>query len=176
MASSDDIVSTFEHKGMTVEIVRDREPMNPRSEWDNELVTLVHWHSKYLLGDMSLPSQMTEEELRERYPTIIALLPLYLYDHSGITMNTTGFSCRWDSGQVGWGYVLKEDAEKAGCGDWSEEELLGAIVADVKVYDQFLTGDVYGYRIKDAEGEEGDSCWGFFGVEDTISAAKESIG
>ena len=28
-------------------------------------------------------------------------LPLYLFDHSGITMNTSGFSCPWDSGQVG---------------------------------------------------------------------------
>ena len=33
------------------------------------------------------------------------ILPLYLYDHSGITMNTTGFSCPWDSGQVGWIYA-----------------------------------------------------------------------
>ena len=38
------------------------------------------------------------------------MLPLYLYDHSGITMNTTGFSCPWDSGQVGWIYASKEDA------------------------------------------------------------------
>ena len=28
----------------------------------------------------------------------MVILPLYLYDHSGITMNTTGFSCPWDSG------------------------------------------------------------------------------
>lgn len=40
------------------------------------------------------------------------VLPLYLYDHSGITMNTTGFSCPWDSGQVGWIYASKEDALK----------------------------------------------------------------
>ena len=30
----------------------------------------------------------------------MVILPLYLYDHSGITMNTCGFSCPWDSGQV----------------------------------------------------------------------------
>lgn len=34
----------------------------------------------------------------------MVILPLYLYDHSGITMNTCGFSCPWDSGQVGWIY------------------------------------------------------------------------
>ena len=32
----------------------------------------------------------------------------FIYDHSGITMNTTGFSCPWDSGQVGWIYCSKK--------------------------------------------------------------------
>ena len=40
------------------------------------------------------------------------ILPLYLYDHSGITMNTTGFSCPWDSGQVGWIYVDADGIKK----------------------------------------------------------------
>lgn len=38
----------------------------------------------------------------------IAMLPLYLYDHSGITMNTSGFSDPWDSCQVGYIYMTKE--------------------------------------------------------------------
>ena len=46
-----------------------------------------------------------EREVDERLMKVISqkflMLPLYLYDHSGITMNTTGFSCPWDSGQVG---------------------------------------------------------------------------
>ena len=36
------------------------------------------------------------------------ILPLYLYDHSGITMSTGPFSCPWDSGQVGWIYAPKQ--------------------------------------------------------------------
>lgn len=36
------------------------------------------------------------------------ILPLYLYDHSGITMSTSVFSCPWDSGQVGWIYASKQ--------------------------------------------------------------------
>ena len=36
------------------------------------------------------------------------ILPLYLYDHSGITMSTSVFSCPWDSGQVGWIYAEKK--------------------------------------------------------------------
>ena len=40
------------------------------------------------------------------------MLPLSLFDHSGITMNTTGFSCPWDSGQVGWIYISYEKIRK----------------------------------------------------------------
>ena len=45
------------------------------------------------------------------------MLPLYLYDHSGLAMSTESFSGRaphaeWDSGQVGWIYVSKEDVLK----------------------------------------------------------------
>jgi len=36
------------------------------------------------------------------------ILPLYLYDHGGITMSTGAFSCPWDSGQVGWIYAPKK--------------------------------------------------------------------
>ena len=39
-------------------------------------------------------------------------LPLYLMDHSGLAMQTTSFNDPWDSGQVGWIYVSKEDALK----------------------------------------------------------------
>lgn len=48
----------------------------------------------------------------------VLMLPLHLYDHSGITMNTTGFHCPWDSGQVGFIYVTLKDA----AANWSVAE------------------------------------------------------
>jgi hypothetical protein len=107
----------------------------------------------------------------------IISLPLYLYDHSGITMNTTGFSCRWDSGCVGFIYVTKEQVRK----EYNVKRITKDIVdkvtkvlqGEVKTYDQYLTGDVYGYRISKVEvcdkgcehKEEVDSCWGYYGME-----------
>lgn len=41
------------------------------------------------------------------------VLPLYLYDHSGLAMNTTGFSCPWDSGKVGIIFATFETLRKA---------------------------------------------------------------
>ena len=48
------------------------------------------------------------KDIQEKVSTKIIILPLYLYDHSGISMKTTPFSCQWDSGQVGWIYVEKK--------------------------------------------------------------------
>ena len=109
----------------------------------------------------------------------VVMLPLYLYDHGGITMSTTPFGCRWDSGQVGWIYVTREVALKEFGGKIFSKQLkakvLNLLEGEVKTYDQYLTGDVYGYTV---EGEHcDDSCWGFFGDDfsQMIDEAKRSI-
>ncbi|TEB04760.1 hypothetical protein Psch_03522 [Pelotomaculum schinkii] len=95
------------------------------------------------------------------------ILPLYLYDHSGITMNTTGFYCPWDSGQVGWIYVTKEMVRREyGIKRITKkirEKVIQALKSEVNVYSEYLEGNVYGYVLEDAEGNELDSCWGFYG-------------
>jgi hypothetical protein len=50
---------------------------------------------------------------------------------------------------------------------------------EIDTYDQYLTGDVYGYRIS-VDGEIIDSCYGFFGEElvkeEAITSAKRCTG
>jgi hypothetical protein len=104
-------------------------------------------------------------ELIER-PDVISR-PLYLYDHSGITMQTRPFSCPWDSGQVGYIWVTKEEVRKEYSVKRISPKLLDRVisylVAEVEVYDQHLRGEVYGFVIEDEEGEHIDSCWGYYG-------------
>lgn len=87
------------------------------------------------------------QELVSRDPDTF-MLPLYLYNHSGLTINTTGFSCPWDSGQVGWIYTTKERFDKFGS-DWGKrkEYLLG----EVETYDQYLRGEVYKFTLAQKE-------------------------
>jgi hypothetical protein len=95
---------------------------------------------------------------------VAVILPLYLYDHSGITMNTTGFSCRWDSGQVGWIYATKDEIRKE-YGKLTEDTIDAArrlLVAEVSEYDSYISGQCYGFRLYE-DGKEIDSCWGFLG-------------
>lgn len=94
------------------------------------------------------------------------ILPLYLYDHSGITMNTAGFHCPWDSGQVGFIYVLLEDVRKEynvkRVSPKLRRKVEDALRVEVDTYDDYLRGNVYGFEVE-KDGEHVESCWGFLG-------------
>lgn len=96
------------------------------------------------------------------------VLPLYLYDHSGIAMSATPFGCPWDSGQVGFIYAERDQAEYP--------DPMADLLNEVKTYDRYLSGDVYGYVIKDMDCNELSSSWGFYGFnqckEDALAEAK----
>jgi len=109
--------------------------------------------------------QRIEKSLDENY----VMMPLYLYDHSGLIMRTGGFSCPWDSGKVGIIYATREEVCKE-CGEWTAESIEQAeriMAQEVETYSQYLEGDVWGYEVvqKHEDGTEDilDSCWGFFG-------------
>lgn len=167
-----------------IEIIQDSDPESPR-EWDN-IGTMVCFHNRHTLGDKHdyrsshFDTWNELERQIERDEKIGVILPLYLYDHSGITMNTTGFSCPWDSGQVGFIFVSKEKIRKEFGVKYVTKKVMEKIekqlVGEVETYDQYLTGDVYGYRITDTEkDEELDSCWGFYGSEYCLGEAKSVL-
>ena len=151
------------YKGYSIKIYPDNDGESPR-EWDN-LGTMVCFYRRYNLGDKNNFHSSSDVQSHIETSNAIAL-DVYMYDHSGITINTTGFSCPWDSGQVGviyvdldkvrkeygWKHITKERRKKI------EQYLRN----EVEVYDDYLTGNVYGYVIEDQQGGHVDSCWGFY--------------
>ena len=174
-------IETMETKLVRAELYNDDEPMNPREDYDN-FGKMICFHRDYNLGDkhnyeenMFNNLDEIEAQLIDDYKPAV-ILPLYLYDHSGLTISTGPFDCRWDSGKVGFILVSRKDALKEFGGkrltknikDKCEKLLQG----EVETYDQYLRNDVYGYKIIDKRDDEDlDSCWGFFG----ISYAKEEM-
>lgn len=92
---------------------------------------------------------------------VAIIMPLYLYDHSGITMSHSSFSCPWDSGQVGWHYMTKDVLDSEFGGD--KERGYACLKAELQEYDNYLQGNVWGYTIE-GPGID-DSCWRFIGTE-----------
>lgn len=179
-------METTEYKGYTIKIEQDEDPPDPRG-WDN-LGTMICIHSRYNhLGDnhdLKTNDFKSAEEIKEYIRLKLKgyiILPLYLYDHSGITMNTTGFICGWDSGLVGFIYItakkMRHEYSAKRISKKLKERITRYLVNEVKVYDMYLTGDVWGYKdIKDPDGNVlDDSCWGFFGTEDCIEEAKSIV-
>ena len=160
---------------LTVRLEQDTDAESPR-DWDN-LGTMVCWHRNYNLGDKHGFSDPSEFRDSEEYKTAAIVLPLYLYDHSGITISCKPFSCPWDSGQVGYVYISKDKIRK----EYSTkritkallERVTGYLVNEVKTYDDYLTGNVWGFVVEDEDGEVIDSCWGFIGdVDNTFAEGK----
>ena len=97
------------------------------------------------------------------------ILPLYLYDHSGLSMSVSDFvghavHAEWDSGQVGWIYATAGDIQAA-YGGMSPENMERAewcLQSEVRRYDYYLSGQCYGFRLYE-NGEETESVWGFLG-------------
>lgn len=99
----------------------------------------------------------------------LVLMPLYLYDHGGITISTSAFSCLWDSGQIGWIFADREMIvkEHGVCNKRTLARTREILEGEVQTYDLYLTGQCYGYRLYEGE-EETDSCWGFLGDSDSL--------
>jgi hypothetical protein len=116
------------------------------------------------------PDDMSTEQLLNIINENHVILPLYLYDHSGITISTTSFLDQWDSGQVGWVYVNKETA-LAQYGNITKKNWRKVtkqrIDDEVQTYDDYLTGSVLGYQLYKIENNEAtemvDSNAGYYG-------------
>lgn len=154
----------------TVEITQDEYSPNPRTGFDN-MGTMVCWHRRYNLGDDQPSATPTEYE--NILPKGSVVLPLYLYDHSGITMKTSPFSCQWDSGQVGFIFVTPEKIREEYSVKRITKKLIEkckeVLVSEVATYDSYISGDVWVVTEKDENGDEVDSCGGYYGFD----AAKE---
>jgi hypothetical protein len=177
------ILKTQSYKNCTIELVSDPHPESPRT-WDN-VGTIACWHRRYILGDEQPKTCATEylENLaravvRDAYPESLfeknlqnilnkhyVILPVYLYDHSGITIRTSPFSCPWDSGQVGIIYASLEDAKLHWPklkGKTLRSTLTACLQGEIDTYDTYLQGGVIGWVTKDEEGNQIESVWGYY--------------
>lgn len=94
---------------------------NERGTERYERMVNMVW-SRKMTGDHPDPRAVDDAMLRvisEKY----VVMPLYLLDHSGLAMQTESFHDPWDSGQVGWVYVSKEDVLK----EFGGEKMTGAL-------------------------------------------------
>lgn len=154
-------------------LVQDTSPIDPREFED--FGKMMCWHNKYSLGGKH--DWKTPEDFREYWTENkdkLVVLPLYLYDHSGLSMSTTRdhypYNCPWDSGQVGWIYAEK------GTEGLTDEQIISNLRGEVEVYNMYLSGDCYGLVAerydKDKKQIGRNDVWGVFGFEEAKKELK----
>lgn len=161
---------TIQYKGYTITIEVDTDVVNPRENYDHAS-KMISWHKNYRLGDVHTWGVDSFSAFMEAHPEHL-YLPIYLYDHSGITISTASFRDMWDSGQVGWIYMEATTLDSEFGGDRTRAE--GYLKSEVEEYDTYIRGEVYGYIVK-KDGEELESCWGLYGHEYCLEEAKSTV-
>ena len=177
------------YKDYLISIDYDWDPSNPR-EWDN-FGTMACFHNKYTLGDkhdIESPDFSSWSEVRDYIEADLGglvILPLFLYDHSGISMSVGAPRAQhagWDSGQVGFIYCTDGDMVANGITDLDQAEAL--LRGEVDAYNRYLTGDLYTYRIErqstcdschHTSADFVDSCSGWYSVDDAMKEAMQVV-
>lgn len=167
----------IDYKGLQIKTYYDDNPIDPRGDYC--LGKFLCFHKRYCLGDKhevkadDFSGWAEVKKYLKNKLNAVVILPLYLYDHSGISLSSRSFVGRavhaeWDSGQVGFAYItretLKQEYGVKRVGKKTLEKAEKLLEGEIKIYDQYLQGNVYGYQIWDDE-EEIDSCWGFIGED-----------
>lgn len=186
-------IETIEHHGLTIKVHPDEDPQDPR-EWSN-LGVMSAFHPRYELGDKVTsphPSDYPGEEeflaaIREEHDATV-ILPLYLLDHSGLTMSAgppvevaqvdrngafVADPDGWDTSHVGFIFDSHETHEAWGFTN-DTEQIREILESEVATYATYLEGGVVGYTIEDENGDLLDSCWGYYSIEEALADARTS--
>lgn len=168
-------IKTLLRNKVTLEISQDYEDHESPRDFDCNLGVMITQHRRYNLGDFESIKEyfkeheyITPETLKKSYGAVI-ILPIYLYDHSGITISTSPFSCHFDSGLIGYIYTTRKTILDNFIGyKRLSKKLLNKVteqlISEIQTYDDYLTGNIYSYSLIDnITGEDLDSCCGFYG-------------
>ena len=182
----EDAIQTIKHKGYTIKLQYDPSPESPR-EWAD--IDTIYSNCRRYNPDGHSIEELIEDVGGDVYDDVIPwdkigkkyyYRKVWMYDHSGVALRTgennpwgTGWMS-WDSGLMGVIVIDKKVAKK----EWSKDTKARAekyLDGQIKTLDTYVSGQIFGYEIEDEEGNDCDSCWGFYSEEEAIEEAKSMV-
>jgi len=163
-------IETINYKNYTIKIYPDYDAMSP-DEWNNEYVFLVGYHDDFWvdkkefitkdeairLAENDIDKEDTKlKQIKKDYH----IFGLEAYIHSGVSLYLSyEGNCpdrKWDVCQLGLVFVKRTETKSRIKAKKIAENLL-------ETWNDYLSGNVYGHRVIDNNGNEIHSCWGFYG-------------
>lgn len=186
----------FQYAGCTVKIIQDDCSINPREDYDHmgkmilfpsrnyrdvneyddytdgkdfeSTLRSLAWNvtkSDAMEDDLIVPMEHVLRCVNKHY----VIIPIWRNGYGG--MFGASVVVESDSGCDGFILFPVSDLPKEGI---SREQAVKNLECEIEEYSAWCTGDVYGYVIEDENGNELDSCWGFYGQDYAIESARES--
>lgn len=163
----------IKYKGYDIKIAYDENAESPE-EWQEDDVKLISFHRRYGKHyDYSLSQDGFDEAIADHKKTH-HVFPVYYYEHGGISFSLARsgqYADRWDSGMYGLLCLSKKE--------WKTKPSAFKFAKSwIETYNDYSSGNVYGFIVEDDMGDTLDSCWGYYGdagMKDAIEEAKSII-
>jgi len=164
-------VEKIPYRGYNIEIYRDIYSENPIKNFDL-LGTFTSFHRTYDLSCKK--NKFTDKnefiDFIRKNKNKIVLLPLRVYEHSGISISTSNnypYNDRWDSSHVGYIWItyktIREEYNVKHITKKLIEKVENILIDEVKLFDDYLNNNVYEYIIKSNNNDIVESCSGYYG-------------
>lgn len=187
---NEDTVDEIDCGKYLIRIFRDDFASNPRNTMDNVGIIAAEDSNKYVRSEtpssiMFTYDRQSDYEMLERKFGAVAILPLYVFDHSACSISTTPFNNRWDSGQIGWVYATRESISNTLGIDIDRtpdaiDQVNSAMLQEIEILDQYWAGEVYRYELYEKSADDGedmllDLCGDIYGEDETRKEALQYL-
>ena len=114
-----------------------------------------------------------EDIIKEKFDAVL-VKAVHVYKHSGTSISTNysgEYTCSWDSGTIGFAVITKADLRNEYGWKLITQKRLDSVMdnlnsvmdSEIDILSDYIGGEVYVFSIEDEQGNQEDSCGGFYG-------------
>lgn len=165
-------MDNIEYRGYEIEIRQDEYCDSP-DEWGDEERFLIFNHRDFCVKRDGFDGQEIFNKYYEQGKKLYDgywMFIVHAYIHSGVALSLSRdgypFNDRWDVSTAGFVFIKRVKDS------WTQDKAYEHAEQLIKTWNQYLSGDVWGYR------SEAGSCFGFYGKdgrEQMLEEAKDEI-
>lgn len=155
-----------------IKVIQDMNADSP-DIWRDEERFLVYDHRQFSVQRKGFNArEIFEATKKKKTFNGYWVFPVYAYIHGGVALSVGSHNfpdARWDVSMSGFALIKRES------GTYTEKTAFKAAEGLIEEWNQYLSGDVYGYKIVDENDDEIESNWGYYGSECCMTEAESIV-
>ena len=163
---------------LSVEVIQDDEPYSPRENCNAGILCVSHKHLRNETDDFESDNHSNWDEVEQWLRAekgAIEVVPVYLYSHGMVRVNTTGFQCRWDSGQAGLYYTTVASYQNAVSNELDADKIRQCLVDEISDLDKWVSGEIYAYKVINKLGKTLSYAGNYYDYKDALAEGNHEL-